>query len=183
MRPVLGTARLRLEPMRPEHLPHLVDLDADPEVLRFILGRARRRAEVEDFWGPRCADETADALGLGFWVGFAGEDFVGWWDLEPHEPGVAEAGWRLGRAWWGQGLASEGAVALLDHGFGAAGLERVWAETMAVNLGSRGVMRRLGMRHVRTETRTWAEPLPGADQGEVVCEITAAEWRASRPAS
>ncbi|WP_157719820.1 hypothetical protein [Microlunatus sagamiharensis] len=39
-------------------------------------------------------------------------------------------------------------------------------------------MEKLGMRHVRTEHRTWDDPLPGADQGEVVYEIDAEGWRA-----
>ena len=47
---------------------------------------------------------------------------------------------------------------------------------MAVNTASRAVMKKLGMRHVRTEHRSWANPLPGAAQGEVVYEVDAASW-------
>ena len=57
---------------------------------------------------------------------------------------------------------------------------------MAVNLPSRAVMRRVGMRHVRTEVRESADPLPGADQGDVVYQITREAWaaqRAHRPAA
>ena len=86
--------------------------------------------------------------------------------------------WRLERRHWRQGLETEGALALVRHGFETVGLRRIWAETMAVNTGSRGVMRRLGMRHVSTEVRTWDEPLPGAEEGDVTYEITADEWRA-----
>lgn len=183
---MLRSQRLELRPMTPEHLPLLAELDADPEVLRFILGRARTPREVEEFWGPRAADTEADALGLGFWVGFepGSGDLVGWWDLEPAEDDSAEAGWRLARRWWRQGLASEGATAVLDHAFGAAGLGLVFAETMAVNAGSRGVMRRLGMTHVRTDPRldlmAGDLALPGAEHGEAVYEITAQEWRERR---
>jgi RimJ/RimL family protein N-acetyltransferase len=159
-------------------------LDSDPEVMRHLLGRARTRQEIEEFWGPRCADTAGDDLGLGWWVGFSDGDFLGWWDLgrsdsepasrpRPHE---AEIGWRLMRRHWRRGLATEGARAVLEHGFETAGLERVWAETMAVNAASRGVMRRLGMRHVRTEVREWDAPLPGSERGDVVYEITAREW-------
>lgn len=186
-RPALGTPRLDLVPMRSEHLPLLVDLDADAEVLRHILGRARTAQEVHAFWGPVCADTAADAVGLGWWVGFLrGTDaFVGWWDLSPAvatpgSPTAAEAGWRLARRHWRQGYATEGAWAVLDHGFQTVGLARVWAETMAVNLPSRRVMARLGMRHVRTDHRVWDDPLPGADQGEVVYEVTADEWPTTR---
>lgn len=188
-RPHLRTSRIDLVPMTPEHLPLLVELDADAEVLRHLLGRARTAEEVHEYWGPVCADDSADAVGLGWWVGWRRRDeaFLGWWDLSPDRPVAArphraEAGWRLRREHWRQGLATEAAEALLTHGFGSVGLDVVRAETMAVNVASRRVMEKLGMRHVRTEHRTWDQPLPGADEGEAVYEIDAAGWSAlSRP--
>jgi RimJ/RimL family protein N-acetyltransferase len=100
----LNTARIRLEPMTTEHLPLLVELDADAEVLRYILGRARSAQEAQDYWAPICADREADAVGLGWWVGWVASDdaFLGWWDLSPIRPVSpapvgAEAGWRLAR--------------------------------------------------------------------------------------
>ncbi|WP_241680851.1 GNAT family N-acetyltransferase [Pseudactinotalea suaedae] len=182
MRPTLATPRMVLEPMRPEHLPHLVDLDGDPEVMRHLIGRARTAEEARAHWRPFCERTAADRHGLGFWVGFADGDFVGWWDASPplpvtdRVPSTAEVGWRLRRQRWGGGLATEGARAVLEHCFVTVGLLRVTAETMAVNQASRGVMRKLGMRHVRTEVREWDDPLPSAEQGEVVYEITREEW-------
>ncbi len=178
--------------MRPEHLTLLHRLDSDPEVMRYLLGRARTTQEIDEFWGPRCADVEADRVGLGWWVGFSRADgeFLGWWDLgrsdhEPDDPAAvdsAEIGWRLVRSRWRNGLASEGARELLRHGFEQVGLARVTAETMAVNAGSRGVMRSIGMRHVATEVREWDDPIPGWEQGEVTYEITAVEWLARRTA-
>ena len=182
-RPCFTTERIELVPMTLEHLPLLVALDADAEVLRYILGRARTEQEVLDHWGPVCREGAADPVGLGWWVGRRRSDgaFLGWWDLSPDRPVSgrlvrAEAGWRLRRQHWGQGLATEGARALLTHGFASVGLDTVWAETMAVNTASRAVMRKLGMRHVRTDHRTWDDPLPGAEQGEVVHEVDVASW-------
>ncbi|WP_040156757.1 GNAT family N-acetyltransferase [Mobilicoccus massiliensis] len=184
-RPVLRTKRIELRPMRPKHLPLLHELDSDPAVMRHLLGRARTPQEIDDFWGPRCAETRADTAGLGWWVGFEGDEFLGWWDLgrsdsDPDsDPRVdeTEIGWRVVRRRWRQGLASEGARALLAHGFDTVGLRRIWAETLAVNAGSRGVMRAIGMRHVRTEHRQRHEPLPGAEEGDVIYEITRAQWR------
>ncbi len=183
MRPVLTTPRIRLEPMTSEHLPLLVELDADAEVLRYIVGRARSVREAQEYWAPICADRDADAVGLGWWVGRRASDdaFLGWWDLSPSRsgpaaPASAEAGWRLARRHWRQGYATEGARAVLDHGFDTVGLADVWAETMAVNEPSRRVMTRLGMRHRRTEYRSWDDPLPGADQGEVIYGVTREDW-------
>ncbi len=169
-------------PLGPEHLDLLVELDGDPEVMRYLIGRARTATEARDHWGPLCASTAADAVGLGRWVGFGPDGaFVGWWDATPDLPVVqrprcASLGWRLGRANWRQGLATEGARAVVDHAFGVVGVARLVAETMAVNAGSRGVMRGLGMRHVRTEVRTWDDPLPGAEEGEVVYELTREDW-------
>ena len=168
--------------MTSEHLPLLVDLDADAEVLRYILGRARSPLEVQDFWGPICADTDADAVGLGWWIGRrrSDGDFLGWWDLSPNRPVAknpfrAEAGWRLARRHWRQGYATEGAAKVLDHGFATVGVNTIWAETMAVNQPSRQVMTKLGMRHVRTDHCRWDSPIPGTEQGEVVYELTREE--------
>jgi RimJ/RimL family protein N-acetyltransferase len=182
MRPRLTTPRLRLEPLTLEHTELLVELDADPEVLRHIFGRALSRSEVVERWMPHRTRPEADERGLGYWVGFAGDTFLGWWclSLDP-DPAAAELGYRLRRTTWGQGYATEGGLALLAHGFDTVGLDLVWAETMAVNTGSRAVMARCGLRHVSTEVRAWADPLPGAELGEVRYEITREEWAARSP--
>lgn len=171
------------------HLPLLVELDADAEVLRYILGRARTAEEAHDYWKPICSDTDADAVGLGWWIGRrrGDGDFLGWWSLSlgrpvAERPHRAEAGWRLARRHWRQGYATEGATAVLDHGFTRVGVGAVWAETMAVNQASRGVMAKLGMSHARTDHREWDDPLPGTEHGEVIYEITSAEWALRRSA-
>lgn len=178
---------MRLEPMTVRHLPLLVELDADAEVLRYILGRARTAEEARDYWKQVCLDSEADAVALGWWIGRlrSDGDFLGWWGLSPdrpvaEQPRRAEAGWRLARRHWRQGYATEGATAVFDHGFATVGISTVWAETMAVNRASRGVMAKLGMSHVRTEHHEWDDPLPGTEHGEVVYEITSAEWALRR---
>jgi len=182
-RPVLTTERLRLEPLTNDHTELLVELDSDPEVLRFVFGRALTRAEVVEDWMPRRTRPDADARGLGYWSGFTRTPmprFLGWWSLavDDADPAAAELGYRLRRDAWGLGYATEGARALLSHAFGTVGLGRVWAETMAVNTGSRRVLEKCGLRHVLTEVREWDDPLPGAELGEVVYAVTRGEWAA-----
>lgn len=91
-------------------------------------------------------------------------------------PSVAELGYRLRRDCWGQGLATEGAAALVDWGFRAAGYDRIVACAMAANHGSRRVMEKLGMRHVRTEFPDLPQAIPGRDEGEVWYELTQTAW-------
>jgi RimJ/RimL family protein N-acetyltransferase len=167
-------------PLTAAHAEHLVALDGDPEVMRFLTGRARSREEVLGEWLPVLTREAGTGGVLGYWAGFTDGDFAGWWGLspDPDDSRQAELGYRLGRDLWGQGLASEGALALLAHGFDTAGLERIWAQTMAVNARSAAVMTRIGMRFARTWVGEWNEPLPGWEDGEVEYAVTREEWKA-----
>lgn len=177
-RPVIRTERLLLEPLTVDHTDLLVELDSDPEVLRFIFGRALTRSEVIETWMPKRTRADADSRGIGFWVGWAANAFVGWWCLsvDDSDPSAAELGYRLPQQAWGHGYATEGGRALVEHGFGGVGLQLIWGETMAVNHASRRVLSKCGLRHVSTEVRRWPDPLPGWDQGEVRYELTREEW-------
>lgn len=155
------------------HLPLHHALDSDPEVMRYILGRARTPQEIDQFWGHRCAKAAN-----GFWVGVLPDgSAVGWWHLLSRPGRTAELGYRIRRTNWRTGLATEGSRALVRHGFQTLGLHAISAETMAVNAGSRAVMQRLGMTHEETTHRVWDHPIPGTDQGEVIYRITADRWR------
>jgi len=183
--PVLHTARLLLVPLADQHLELEVQLDADPEVMRYLTGRASSRDEVLASHARRMA-LAAKVDGLGYWMAFGsdGGDFIGLMMLppahgpdQPDDPTVADLGYRLARRYWRKGLATEASRALLGHAFDTVGQSRVIAQTMAVNTGSRRVMEALGMRHVRTYFPVWDDPLPGSDAGEVEYEITRDMWR------
>ncbi|MDT4917287.1 MAG: hypothetical protein QOH89_1987 [Pseudonocardiales bacterium] len=184
----LQTDRIKLVPLSDEHLELEVRLDADPEVMRYLTGQGRTRAQVMAAHELRLA--TAESIaGLGFWVGFVDEQFVGWWLLEPpgwidHQPveGQAELGYRLLRSYWRQGLASEGCRELLRHAFEDLGLHRVSAQTMTVNTASRATMASVGLELTRTFDDDDAdEGLAGSELGGVEYAITRDEWRAANP--
>lgn len=179
-----------LIPLADRHLELEVQLDADPEVLRYLHARAQTRDEVTAMHAKRIA-LGGQVDGLGYWMAFendgGGESesaFVGLMMLppvhgpdQPDDPTQAELGYRLVRRFWRNGLASEASRALLRHAFDTVGQRRVIAQTMAVNAGSRGVMAAVGMRYVRTYHPAWDAPLPGAELGEVEYEITREVWQ------
>jgi RimJ/RimL family protein N-acetyltransferase len=172
--PRLRTARLDLRPLADEHLPYEIELDSDPEVLRYLFSRARTPQEVE----RRHRDRLAEAVrGLGLWAGFAPPGFVGLWMLTP-APALdqAELGYRLLRRHWRQGYAREGALELLRYGFEELGLARIFAQTMAVNVPSRATMASVGMTFARGFVEEFDDPLPGSEHGEVEYEILRAAW-------
>jgi RimJ/RimL family protein N-acetyltransferase len=93
-----------------------------------------------------------------------------WIGFDPAQGGrpddEIELGYRLRRSAWGRGYATEGLRALIRRAF-ELGIRRVFAQTMAVNLASRRVMEKSGLRFVRTFHLMWDDPIPGTEYGEV----------------
>jgi RimJ/RimL family protein N-acetyltransferase len=166
----LETERLRLRPITALDVDILVELDRDPAVMQFINGgKPSPRAEVERI--------VQRSLGHR-WLAFdkATDQLVGWFGIRPSGAKSRELGYRLRREAWGQGFATEGSLALIAVAFTQLGVDRVRAETMAVNTASRRVMERCGLRYVRAFQLEWDEPIDGSEQGEVEYEITRADW-------
>ncbi|MEU8260898.1 GNAT family N-acetyltransferase [Micromonospora sp. NPDC048999] len=181
---LLETARLRLRRFTTADVDHLVELDSDPEVMRFLTGgQPTPLAAVRDEQLPRALAQYDRHPGLGRWAALdgAGGEFLGWFALDPSADGTeAELGYRLRRSAWGHGLATEGSRALVRHAFETVGVRRVWAETMAVNARSRAVMGKAGLRYVRTFHLTFDDPIPGTEHGEVEYELRREDWPAVR---
>jgi RimJ/RimL family protein N-acetyltransferase len=150
----LESARLRLRRFTAADLDCLVELDSDPEVMRWIsYGVPTPRERYEHEILPRWFAQYQATPLLGYW---AAEDrdgggFLGWFHLRPDrlDDGEQELGYRLRRAAWGRGLATEGSVALLDHGFRRVGTDRISARTLAGNHASQRVMQKCGLRYER----------------------------------
>jgi RimJ/RimL family protein N-acetyltransferase len=116
----------------------------------------------------------------GFWAAEkASGQFLGWFHLRPPEgasPDEPELGYRLRRSAWGKGLRHRGSASAGPHGLHRAGARRVYAETMAVNRGSRRVMEKAGLRLVRTFHQPWPDRIEGDEHGDVEYALTRAEW-------
>lgn len=182
----LRTERLVLRRFTPDDLDAIEALDADPEVMRYINGgRPTPREELRDDVLPFWLDYYRRGDAWGFWAAIdrVNSGFLGWFHLRPgrHDPpDEPELGYRLHRESWGAGLATEGSRALIDKAFSELGAGRVHAATMAVNIGSRRVMEKAGMRFVRLFHADWPERIPGDEHGDVEYAITRAEWDADR---
>jgi RimJ/RimL family protein N-acetyltransferase len=171
---ILKTQHLTLAPCRPEDAADFIDLERDPEVMRFLNGGPVDHEAIDPdaaFLMPRGTEPHV-------WTArhAVGGGFVGWFCLWPENATLAELGYRLRCHEWGHGFASEGARALVGWGFRSAGYDTIVATTMAVNQASRRVMEKLGMIHTRTDFTEWPSPIPGSEQGEVWYELTRAKW-------
>lgn len=180
--PTLTTDRITLVPYAEEHRDLDARMNADPEVMRYLFGRAATPEEAAASHARRlAAGRKID--GLGFWAGEVDGELVGWWCLQPahgadqpDDPGVADLGYRLLRAHWRQGLASEGARELVRYGFEETDLVRIIARTMSHNIGSQRTMRSAGLSYVRTYPSSTAYPIEGATDGEVEYDLTRERW-------
>lgn len=155
-------------------LDTLTELNADPGVMAYILGRAATPAETRDEWERRLTHQSRPELGLGYWLGVEEGAVVGWWSASFYapRPEVSGIGYRLRTEAWGRGLATEGARAMIAQAFAVPSIERVVASTMAVNQASRRVLSKLGMTHTETWFDKWDDPIPGSEHGEVGYELT-----------
>jgi RimJ/RimL family protein N-acetyltransferase len=179
----LETDRLVLRRFTSEDADRIVELDSDPAVRRHVQLNPTSRAEAADEILPTWLSYYERYPGYGFWAAIerTSGDFIGWFHLRPgltdpcdDEP---ELGYRLRRAAWGRGYATEGSIGLIAKAFDELGARLVWAETMTVNTASRRVMEKAGLRFVGSVHQEWPEKLPGDEHGDVRYEITREEWQ------
>ena len=180
----LETEHLVLRRFTEADVDNLLDLDGDPEVMRFLTGgKSTPRDVVESKTLPRFLDYYERSERFGFWAAIEKSTgkFVGWFEFRPPEGGGPEEvdlGYRLSRSAWGKGYATEGSRALIRKGFTELGVRRVVAETMAVNVASRRVMEKAGLTHVRTFHQEWPWRIEGEEHGDVEYALTKADYRA-----
>src|SRR5665213_3603931 len=153
--PTLKTARLLLRQWRPEDGPLYAALNADPRVMEHypeVLTREESEASAARIsaalHGKPFGLWAVEVRGVCPFIGYVGLAEPGF--AAPFTPCV-EIGWRLARAHWGRGYASEAATAVCDYGFGPLGLEQLVSFTVPVSWRSRRVMETLGMRRDESE--------------------------------
>jgi ribosomal-protein-alanine N-acetyltransferase len=188
----ITTARLNLRPFT------LADLDeyqhaifGDADVIRYLPASAlspRDRAEaaikrftqqwIDRGFGMLAIDRLVDDDALA--RAPASKDtvdpqparrLIGHCGLQPLEntPEI-EVAYALAKAYWGQGLATEAARAMLRFGFEQMRLERIVAIALQANIASQRVMQKLGMKYVK-DARHYAAEV-------VFYAITREEYRA-----
>lgn len=147
MTEILGTERLVLRELEERDLDPLAAMLGDPETMRYY-DHPFSREEARDWLDRNRARYAAYGFGLyaieerrtGAFLGDCGLAV----QIVEGEP-MVEAAWHVIRSRWRQGIASEAAAAILEHGFGPLGLRRIVALVKPDNEPSRGVAEKLGM--------------------------------------
>lgn len=162
----IQTPRLVLRRWHEDDLPPMAEINADPQVMRWIRdGSVRdldRTAGDIERWEEEWDEEgfglfAVELLASGELAGFAGLSVP---RFLPEVLPAVEIGWRLGRQYWGQGYASEAAHAALEFAVQDRGLDRVISISRVGNDASENVMRKLGMVLERETTHpVYGHPL------------------------
>ncbi len=141
----LETDRLLLRQWRESDFEPYAEICADPEVMRYVGGKAMSRLEawrhmafIIGHWqllgyGHFAVEEKATGKFVGR-LGF----------LNPAGWPAFEIGWTLGRDSWGKGYATEGARRALEYAFAELDKSHVISLIHPENEASKRVARRLG---------------------------------------
>lgn len=158
----LRTARLVLREPTDDDADAFAEASTDPEVMRYIGGggvgsrdgslnaiRRYRSFWEQDGLGTFVLERRADGVVIGR-TGLQAWNPVDWCTGARSEIGATaeiEIGWMLARRHWGQGYATEAALAVRDWAFGEVGLERLISLIHPDNRASIRVAEKIGERY------------------------------------
>lgn len=164
----IKTKRLGLRNWHVRDLDNLLEMNSDPEVMRYFPSTQDRNS-CRDF--IERMNTTFTNLGYCYFaVELKSEKkFIGFVGLASQDYGEAggqftDIGWRLMKPYWNKGFAKEAASACLDYGFNVIGLKEIKAVAPKVNLPSIALMKRLGMQlekeiiHPKLDTESILNP-------------------------
>jgi RimJ/RimL family protein N-acetyltransferase len=146
---ILETKRLVLRHQVLQDLDDLWALYCDPEITRYIpdAPRSRQEAKEELEWHRNGHPRFPE---LGLWATIHKETgrFIGRCGLLPwtiDERQEVEVAYTIAREYWGQGLATEAAKAILNYGFEQLNLSRLVSLINSENIASQKVAEKIGM--------------------------------------
>jgi len=150
--PILRTPRLTLRPLVQSDATALHDVLRDEETCIWWSAPAHKGlAETEAYIRESIGFQNAKT-----WVITREDDLaLGWVYLGEGRPGIAELGYILHRDHWGKGLVFEAALAVVEYGFAAGGLRRIFADADPDNIGSIRVMEKLGFQFEGIARANW----------------------------
>ncbi len=178
---MIETERLILRQWQDSDLAGFAQLNANPTVMRYFpatLDRASSDALAERI------KRYIDANGYGFYAAERKLDgrFIGFIGANqspenyPFAPCV-DIGWRLDQEFWGQGLATEGALAVRDDCFTRCKLDEIVSLTPVSNSPSEHVMQKIGMQK---QADTFLHPSMAQDHPlaeHILYRMNEAQWQ------
>ena len=152
---MIHTERLLLRRWREDDREPFYRMNSDPRVMEFmpacltrpesemLFERINEHFRKHDF-GLFAAELRENHAFIGY-IGLSVPTF------KARSTPCVEIGWRLSADHWGRGLATEGALLVVNHAFGELALDEIVSFTVPENMRSRRVMEKIGMSHDESE--------------------------------
>ena len=146
-----ATSRLAFRHFRQEDFPQILQLNRDPKVMTYFP-EMRSEDEIKmDF--DRYLNYHLSHPGYGYWHTSLRHQnqFIGFFIVKVlPETGETEIGYRLLPQYWGQGLATEGAIAMVKYARDQLKVKRVVGVANPENQASRRVLEKAGLEFEST---------------------------------
>lgn len=151
------TKRLILREILLTDIDGMFELHSDPEVHRF-LGNKTVTSKEETHNLINFVRQQYIDFGVGRWaiIDKNTNNFIGWTGLElvtkliNNHKNFYDLGYRLIRKYWGQGIATETAIASLEYAFEKLKTNEVFARADSENMGSDKVLKKVGIKFIET---------------------------------
>ncbi len=146
MNAIFSTSRFHLREKLVSDARDMYLLNANPEVTQYTGDAA-----FSDIKEAEAFIKNYDHFqkhGFGRWVIVDKNDhqYLGWCGLKKHDDGMIDLGYRIKKAHWGKGIASECASACLDYGFNTLNLHEIVGRSACANLASIRILEKIGMQ-------------------------------------
>ena len=150
---ITASTRLLFRELNENDLEDLYEMDADPEVHRFIDNNpVQNRDQLSGV--IKMLQQQYKDYGIGRWavVDKITLECIGWAGLKYYKEslnnhkGFYELGYRFKKKHWGKGYATEAAQAVIHYGFTGCKLHRIIATCQPENTASWRIMEKIGMR-------------------------------------
>jgi len=147
--PTLETKRLILRKLRLEDAKDLFEYASDPEVAKYVTWEPHKSIEdsinLIKFTHERYEKREGIIWGI---VYKENNKVIGTFDISPVTKHFrAEIAYALSRDYWGKGIATEAVKEAIKFGFEKMNLNRIQAMCIPENIGSYGVMEKVGMKY------------------------------------
>ena len=154
---IIETQRLIIRELLPTDIEGMFELDADPEVHRY-LGKCPINTKNEALENIQLIRAQYITNGIGRWAIVEKEtgNFMGWTglklisELTNSHINYYDLGYRLIKKYWGQGFATETAIATIDYAFNKLNINEIYAIADCENEGSDKILKKAGLKLIES---------------------------------
>lgn len=157
MKIFVETKRLVLREIVEDDFADFYELDADPEVHKYLGNNPVQNIEQSKEMIKNIRKQYIE-FGLGRWaiIDKLTNDLIGWSGLKyetmaiNNQNGYYDLGYRLKRKYWGNGIATEAALESIKYGFSVLNLKEICAAAHVENIGSNKILQKVGLKFMET---------------------------------